>query len=627
MLQKINSQMSLGGRLSIISGVFAASSVFATGLFVRSEWSQIQFTDVERSGAASLPDVWRAIGDGTALKSPDELRANFKADATVDAFSRAQGPAERLAAGRALIAKIADGSNLTLDPDLDSFYVMDAVTVRLPKLKQAIFDLENALAETGGGSATDVAVAFDRLNFATSEAYGSLSLGIENNKGGKTKAAIGADAEALQQKAQTTITAAKAVTAGGGDSKALVSSLKELSMQVDATWSAGAGELSRLLEARDQKLNNELALELGFIVLSLAAAGLLSWSVASALSQRLRALLDTMDALTAGKKDVEIPCLSDVNETGKIGRTLEQFKRSLLENEEAERRSAEEKIRADAERRKSEEEAQARAQELVVSAFGEGMDALANGVFSYRINRDLPEAYRKLRDDFHLALQKLEAATRATEEAARQRVEDQRAAEAARKQAEAEAMAAAERLVVGSFGEGMTALAGGDLTYRITREVPDAYVQLRDDFNAAVASMQQAISAIANNAVAVRGGAGEVAQATEDLSRRTEQQAASLEETAAALDQVGGFQPIERAAERDRLDLENFGERALLDALVAREIGERLPLRARQPEMAGPLFEALAQEARGVVEDEAEGLLVGPGGHGGGPEDRCAGIP
>jgi hypothetical protein len=39
-----------------------------------------------------------------------------------------------IAAAKALVGKVADGSNLTLDLDLDSYYVMDVVTTKLPEL-------------------------------------------------------------------------------------------------------------------------------------------------------------------------------------------------------------------------------------------------------------------------------------------------------------------------------------------------------------------------------------------------------------------------------------------------------------------------------------------------------------
>ena len=50
---------------------------------------------------------------------------------------------------------VADASQLTLDPDLDTFYAMDAVTVRLPNAKHRIFELQTLLKQ-GGSDATQM---------------------------------------------------------------------------------------------------------------------------------------------------------------------------------------------------------------------------------------------------------------------------------------------------------------------------------------------------------------------------------------------------------------------------------------------------------------------------------------
>ena len=112
--------------------------------------------------------------------------------------------------------------------------------------------------------------------------------------------------------------------------------------------------------------------------------------------------------------------------------------------------------------------------------------------------------------------------------------EQERAAREAEKAAEAEA----DRVTIAALGQGLSALAEGDLTHRIEIEFAPKAAQLKTDFNAAIAQLQQAVSVVIHNVSGIRSGAGEISQAADDLSRRTEQQAASLEETAAALDEI-----------------------------------------------------------------------------------------
>jgi methyl-accepting chemotaxis protein len=125
-------------------------------------------------------------------------------------------------------------------------------------------------------------------------------------------------------------------------------------------------------------------------------------------------------------------------------------------------------------------------------------------------------------------------------------IEDER-----ERRAEVDKRAAAEQsAIVAETGRGLTALAAGDLSYRIEQDFPGEYAQLKADFNAAMAKLADAMGVITANASAMQTGSSEISQAADDLSRRTEQQAATLEQTAAALDQITAT--VRRTAEGAR---------------------------------------------------------------------------
>jgi methyl-accepting chemotaxis protein len=139
---------------------------------------------------------------------------------------------------------------------------------------------------------------------------------------------------------------------------------------------------------------------------------------------------------------------------------------------------------------------------------------------------------RAVRGFQEVIVAKAEAEAEAAE--ARRRV----AADAERReQAERQARAEAQAAVVADLAVGLAELADGNLTGRL-RAFPQDYKKLEDDFNAAIAKLQDAITVIAENGQGIRSGTGEISQAADNLSKRTEQQAASLEETAAALDEI-----------------------------------------------------------------------------------------
>ncbi|TAL76216.1 MAG: globin-coupled sensor protein [Beijerinckiaceae bacterium] len=110
-----------------------------------------------------------------------------------------------------------------------------------------------------------------------------------------------------------------------------------------------------------------------------------------------------------------------------------------------------------------------------------------------------------------------------------------------------EALRQERNLVVDSIGVSVAKLAGKDLTYRMTAELPNDYQRLKTDFNAAIEQLDMAMQSVAGGIHAIHAGAQEIAVSADDLSRRTEQQAASLEETAATLDEITAT--VKKAAE------------------------------------------------------------------------------
>lgn len=95
-----------------------------------------------------------------------------------------------------------------------------------------------------------------------------------------------------------------------------------------------------------------------------------------------------------------------------------------------------------------------------------------------------------------------------------------------------------QALVARHLGDGLTALALGDLTHRLTAPFPPQYEPLRHNYNTALDRLSEALVEVISVTAGIRNDAAELNAAAEDLSRRTEGQAATLEETAAALDEL-----------------------------------------------------------------------------------------
>ncbi len=119
--------------------------------------------------------------------------------------------------------------------------------------------------------------------------------------------------------------------------------------------------------------------------------------------------------------------------------------------------------------------------------------------------------------------------------------------------------------MVSALAHGLAKLSGGDLTATLRDGFTASSVQIRDDFNVAVARLRDAIGSIVAATREVAGAAGEISGSTTDLAQRTEEQAASLEQTSAAMEQISATA---------RKNAEN-AEHANQSARGARDIAER----------------------------------------------------
>ncbi len=122
---------------------------------------EVAFARKEIAGSQFLEHVWKAYDEGghRGRRPHERRRAALQRAATgaggqFDAPRRGsrlyQGPERRpgapaLEAGQSAMRKVSDGSNLTLDPDIDSFYLIDLVANRLPLLVAAVSDFGQAI--------------------------------------------------------------------------------------------------------------------------------------------------------------------------------------------------------------------------------------------------------------------------------------------------------------------------------------------------------------------------------------------------------------------------------------------------------------------------------------------------
>ncbi|HZZ69419.1 MAG TPA: methyl-accepting chemotaxis protein [Phenylobacterium sp.] len=467
-LDFINSRMSLGARLATLSFIFCVPIALVGTMYVTQSLKDTGATAKEISGAEYLTAIWPGF-EAAASDSKDDsdrlgkVRAKFDSafstGSAADAFVGGATGAQRLEAGANLMGAVADGSGLTLDPDLDSFYVMLPVSQDLPALLQATEAMEAAaaLAVTDPSRGPRLAESFQSVRIASKNVAEHLDAAMKGNASGDTRKALADEAESLKKTSNALLAHKAAMLAGAGPETASADK-DALEHATSSAWNASAKELNRLLAARNAKAMQALTMNLAGIALALAVATILGLVIAKGLSGRIGDLLRIMDKLIGGDASPEVPHLTDTNETGRIAATVAAFKQSLIDGARMRQEAAELEAKAETQR--------------------------------------------------HAA------------EADRVRTAEEQA------------------VVVGDVAEGLMKLSSGVLTHRLNRQFAPAYEKLRNDFNAAIEGLQNALVTVAENTGGVRTASTEISQASDNLSRRTEQQAASLEETAAALDEI-----------------------------------------------------------------------------------------
>lgn len=97
---------------------------------------------------------------------------------------------------------------------------------------------------------------------------------------------------------------------------------------------------------------------------------------------------------------------------------------------------------------------------------------------------------------------------------------------------------AEQEKVLKTMKKRLASLADGDLVSQIDETFAPEYEELRNNYNAAVKALEQAIAEVSATAIRISQSSEASQRATTDLSQRTEDQAATLEETAAALDEL-----------------------------------------------------------------------------------------
>jgi methyl-accepting chemotaxis protein len=317
--------------------------------------------------AAAL-DAVQAVGDAGAaaelgiVADWQAYRADVESALSAPAGDAAAAFAiwsDRIDATAVLIAEVADVSNLTLDPDLDSFYLMDMSTTKAPALLAAAgtrLDLANLPASEQ--TATASAIADVRI----ADAAAAIDAGLAKTIASTADTDVAASATELRATLSTAVAAATDPDTAGADT------LGQLVAATSAAGQQAAADLGVLLRTRIDRFVAQRRLTLQ---LSAAAVVLALWLFAALVvgTRRniagMRSVLrsaaggDLAHRVDVGSRD-EIGALG-----GEINATLDEQRRMAIAAEAQRQRQADQ----DAElRRANDEKVALQERELALAA-------------------------------------------------------------------------------------------------------------------------------------------------------------------------------------------------------------------------------------------------------------------
>jgi diguanylate cyclase (GGDEF)-like protein len=367
--------VNLKTRLYSLCGVLLCPLILLAGILSNTAYNSIAFSQKEQDGVRYFGAIFPLILDVASDKRKANPSALDAASAHYDtdmkswdsstkfrvSISSNFSKLEKVKAGQQLIAAVGDGSNLILDPDLDSYYVMDIVTNKLPTLLTLSTEVDQVFSDIKGAGDTD---AVQRLTMLVGQIRSvragldvSMQAAIRNNASGNVSRTMLTSysklSDALNQQDRNLDAAIQDLIAGRYDPQS-GAALRQNNAQIFAAmrpnYMGYLQTLESLLQDRINKDAGSLLLSLLVTLAAAAAALSLAVLVAKRMTNSVDAIRARIQRLQEGDFTSPIPLQDQKDELGDIARALTQFrahseeKARLMEQLDEQRISAAKKL-------------------------------------------------------------------------------------------------------------------------------------------------------------------------------------------------------------------------------------------------------------------------------------------
>ncbi|PZR89953.1 MAG: hypothetical protein DI537_19820 [Stutzerimonas stutzeri] len=348
------SDLRIGAKLGVLIAAATAPFALMTYLFLAQASKDIAFARHEVRGADYLQALTPTITaltqqtsgglDAGVINAAREIGRRFdplfQSEAAVTEFLDAAARPDRLLAleaSRSAIHKIADGAGLTLDPRLESNYLVDVVVARIPELVVATVGLRRTLAYYVRNGRADLpefgefVAAQTRFGRAREAVQGALLTALDRIPDDAAKEELKAAAERflglahrLSSQAANAQTAIESEVPVRGAAQFIEAADELLAGGFDISAKVQA-KLASLLERRIGALESDIRVKLvvaaGFFLLAV----LLGVLILRSINRPVRGLVAAIRRFQAGDYDTAIPHADSRDELGEIARALKSF--------------------------------------------------------------------------------------------------------------------------------------------------------------------------------------------------------------------------------------------------------------------------------------------------------------
>jgi methyl-accepting chemotaxis protein len=186
----------------------------------------------------------------------------------------------------------------------------------------------------------------------------------------------------------------------------------KMSANLEAIVAATQAETNKQAAASAERAKAAQAVTIAASLATLLITGAVAAFLVLNMRRAVQRIAGATEKLSRGDNDVDLDKLERKDELGAIVKSLNVFRDNQLHLERMRQEQEEQRTATEATRRDSAATAEAEAEEQnrVVGSLASGLELLAAGDLTVRLNEAFPGAYEKLRNDFNDAVVKLEKA-------------------------------------------------------------------------------------------------------------------------------------------------------------------------------------------------------------------------